>query len=117
MPAVTHRLPGMLLTDHFFSVPLDHANPGGESLSVYAREVVAPRKANEKLPWLVFFQGGPGYQGPRPPATASWLPRALQEYRVLLLDDRGTGRSTPATFQTLARRGGPQAVADYLKFF
>jgi pimeloyl-ACP methyl ester carboxylesterase len=117
MLAVTHRLPGMLLTDHFFSVPLEHANPGGETLTVYAREVVAPRRASDKLPWLVFFQGGPGYQGPRPPANAGWLPRALQEYRVLLLDDRGTGRSTPVTYQTLERRGDAQAVADYLKFF
>ena len=40
MPTITHRLPGMLLTDHFFSVPLDHTDPNGESLSVYAREVL-----------------------------------------------------------------------------
>jgi dienelactone hydrolase len=36
---------------------------------------------------------------------------------VLLLDDRGTGRSTPITHQTLARLGSPQAQADYLKLF
>jgi pimeloyl-ACP methyl ester carboxylesterase len=36
---------------------------------------------------------------------------------VLLLDGRGTGRSTPLTFQTLARLGSPQAQADYLKHF
>jgi len=35
-----------------------------------------------------------------------WLKRALEEYRVLLLDQRGTGRSTPANRQTLARRQG-----------
>jgi pimeloyl-ACP methyl ester carboxylesterase len=36
---------------------------------------------------------------------------------VLLLDERGTGRSTPLTFQTLAHFASPQAQADYLKHF
>ena len=36
---------------------------------------------------------------------------------MLLLDQRGTGRSTPLTFQTLATLGSPQAQADYLKHF
>jgi len=36
---------------------------------------------------------------------------------VLLLDQRGTGRSTPATRLTLAGRPGPQAQADYLARF
>src|SRR5262245_3762345 len=117
MPTVTHALPGMRLTDHFFNIPLDHATPDGERLEVYAREAVAPDRAAEKLPWLVFFQGGPGFSAPRPPALASWLPRALRDYRVLLLDQRGTGRSTPVTTQTLARFPTPQAQADYLKHF
>jgi pimeloyl-ACP methyl ester carboxylesterase len=41
----------------------------------------------------------------------------LKEYRVLLLDQRGTGLSTPVTHQTLARFAAPQAQADYLKQF
>ena len=36
---------------------------------------------------------------------------------MLLLDQRGTGRSTPATRQTLARLGSAQAQADYLAHF
>ena len=36
---------------------------------------------------------------------------------MLLLDQRGTGRSTPLTFQTLARFDSSQAQADYLKHF
>jgi pimeloyl-ACP methyl ester carboxylesterase len=117
MKTITHQLSGLLLTDHIFNIPLDHAAPDGERLEVYAREVVAPNRAAEQLPWLVFFQGGPGLPAPRPPALASWLPRALRQYRVLLLDQRGTGRSTPVTFQTLARFASPQAQADYLKHF
>ena len=85
MPTVTHHLPGLRLTDHFFNIPLDHAAPEGERLEIYAREVVAPSKAEQALPWLVFLQGGPGFPAPRPPALASWLPRALQQFRVLLI--------------------------------
>lgn len=95
-------LPGMVVSDHTFSLPLDHGNPDGETTSVFAREVVAPGRANEKLPFLVFLQGGPGHESPRPPTGASWLQRALQDYRVLLLDQRGTGRSTRLDARTLA---------------
>jgi hypothetical protein len=45
-------------------------------------------------PWLVFLQGGPGFPGPRPYTRSGWVKRALQDYRVLLLDSRGNGGST-----------------------
>jgi len=117
MRTVTHRIPGLILTDHQFAVPLDYARPDGEQITVFAREVIAPGKEDAELPWLVFFQGGPGGEAPRPEDRSGWLKRALQEYRVLLLDDRGTGRSTPVTHQTLARCGSPQAQAEYLARF
>jgi pimeloyl-ACP methyl ester carboxylesterase len=90
---------------------------GGEQIEVFAREVVAPGNEQADLPWLVFFQGGPGLPAPRPIGRESWLDRALRDYRVLLLDQRGTGRSTPATRQTLARLGTAAAQADYLAHF
>ncbi|MFH8384920.1 alpha/beta fold hydrolase [Kitasatospora sp. NPDC018058] len=111
------RLPGIVATDHVFQLPLDHSAPGGEQIDVYAREVVACGREKDDLPWLVFLQGGPGGKAARPLGRDAWLDRALDDYRVLLLDQRGTGRSTPATRQTLARRGGPQAQADYLAHF
>ncbi len=117
MKTVTHRIPGLVLTDHLFNVPLDHAQPKGPAIEVFAREVVAPARENEKLPWLLFFQGGPGFGSPRPGESSGWVKRATQDYRVLLLDDRGTGRSTPVTFQTLAHLQSPRAMADYLKHF
>jgi pimeloyl-ACP methyl ester carboxylesterase len=117
MNNVTHRLPGLLLSDHTFTIPLDHAAPKGEQITVFAREVVRANPDADRLPWLVFFQGGPGFSSPRPPANSGWLKRAVQDYRVLLLDQRGTGLSTPVTFQTLARLGTAQAMADYLKCF
>jgi pimeloyl-ACP methyl ester carboxylesterase len=117
MKTVTHHLPGLVLTDHTFTVPLDHARPEDEQIEVFAREVVAAGREEANLPWLVFLQGGPGFSSPRPLTNEGWLKRALQDYRVLLLDQRGTGRSTPLTFQTLARFTTAQAMADYLKCF
>jgi pimeloyl-ACP methyl ester carboxylesterase len=111
------RHPGTVLTDHVFGVPLDHDRPDGELIEVFAREVVATDKADADLPWLLFLQGGPGFGAQRPDGRESWLDRALNDYRVLLLDQRGTGRSCPANRQTLARLGSAQAQADYLTHF
>jgi pimeloyl-ACP methyl ester carboxylesterase len=105
----------MVVTERTLEVPLDHGAPGGERIEVFAREVVAADKAGEDLPWLVFFQGGPGFEGPRPVdrVSAPWLDRALQEHRVLLLDQRGMGRSTPIGPDD-ARRRTPQELAERL---
>ncbi len=112
----THRIPGLVLRDHSFELPLDYAKPG-QTLSVYVREVIAPGKENANQPYLVYFQGGPGSGAPRPTSNSGWLGRALQDYRVLLLDQRGTGRSTPVTTQALGDLGEPPAQADYLMHF
>jgi pimeloyl-ACP methyl ester carboxylesterase len=114
---MTYRQPGTVLTDRMFAVPLDHSRPGGEQIEVFAREVVAADQAGADLPWLLFLQGGPGFGAQRPQGRDGWLDRALAGYRVLLLDQRGTGRSTPATRQTLVGRGSAQAQADYLACF
>lgn len=118
MPETTVlRHPGTVLTDHFFSVPLDHAEPDGEHIGVYAREVVAAGREKDGLPWLVFLQGGPGGRAPRPLGRDTWLDEALRHYRVLLLDQRGTGRSTPADRRTLPLHGTPGQQADRLAHF
>ncbi len=114
---VTYRQPGTVLTDRTFTVPLDHARPGGDQITIYGREVVAAGSESAHLPWLVFLQGGPGFGAPRPVGRDGWLDRALRDFRVFLLDQRGTGRSTPATRQTLARFPDPAAQASYLAQF
>jgi pimeloyl-ACP methyl ester carboxylesterase len=114
---ITFRQPGTILTDRVFAVPLDHGRPGGEQIEVFGREVVAAGQAGADLPWLLFLQGGPGFPAPRPVGRESWLDRALADYRVLLLDQRGTGRSSPVNRQTLSRLGSAQAQADYLGHF
>jgi pimeloyl-ACP methyl ester carboxylesterase len=111
------RQPGTVLTDHVFAVPLDHSRPDGEQIEIFAREVVGAAQAGTDLPWLLFLQGGPGFGAQRPAGRETWLDRALTQYRVLLLDQRGTGRSSPANRLTLARLGSAQAQAGYLTHF
>ncbi|MFD5698150.1 alpha/beta fold hydrolase [Streptomyces lasiicapitis] len=113
----SYRQPGVVLTDRRFSVPLDHDAPGGERIEVFARECVAAGREDAELPWLVYLQGGPGFGANRFSGKQAWLGRALRDYRVLLLDQRGTGSSTPANRQTLPLRGGPREQADYLAHF
>jgi pimeloyl-ACP methyl ester carboxylesterase len=92
--ATTYPVPGAIFTEREHSVPLDHAQPDGERITVFTREVAAPDGLDR--PYLVFLQGGPGFEAMRPTSPLSgWMKRAVQDYRVLLLDQRGTGRSTP----------------------
>jgi len=114
----TFRIPGLAFTDHVVEVPVDHANPDdGRTLEVFAREVVAAGREQDELPWLLFLQGGPGGKSPRPGGTGDgWLKEAARTHRVLLLDQRGTGRSTPLTGQTVVGRSDAE-IASYLRLF
>jgi len=115
--AVEVRTNGLVLVEHELDVPLDHSAPDGERISVFAREVADPEGRDR--PFLVFFQGGPGSEAPRPtrhPSGPGWLDRALSEFRVLMLDQRGTGRSTPVGPAALAGRS-PAEQAEYLTHF
>ena len=116
MQTAVHRIPGLVVTDHRFTVPLDYAAPKGPTLDVFAREVTTPKAAAD-LPYLVFFQGGPGFGSPRPMEATGWLGKALEHFRVLLLDQRGTGLSTPVLPETLAALGSADAQAEYLTHF
>jgi len=92
--SVTYQVPGAILTEREHRLPLDHARPDGPSITVFTREVAAPDGTDR--PYLVFLQGGPGFEAARPTSPPSgWMARALRDFRVLLLDQRGTGRSTP----------------------
>ena len=97
MRVATYRAPNLVFTEHEFELPLEHAQPGGPTITVFAREVVTPAREHDDLPWLVYLQGGPGFEAPRllKLIEDTWWERALQDYRLLLLDQRGTGRSAP----------------------
>lgn len=114
-------LDGTVITDHWFTVPLDHADPDGRTITVYAREHVHPGPANpapdEDLPWLLYLQGGPGGQGVRQARLGGWMKEAAQRFRILMLDQRGTGRSAPVSRQTLPAEGTAEQQADYLVHF
>jgi pimeloyl-ACP methyl ester carboxylesterase len=96
VPTVSHRAPGLCLTEHTFAVPLDHAAPDGEQIEVFAREVADPDGRDRP-----FSSSSRAARGSRRSArrrrrgAPPWLDRALEEFRVLLLDQRGTGRSSP----------------------
>ncbi|KAL2136034.1 hypothetical protein VTI74DRAFT_5770 [Chaetomium olivicolor] len=124
-----HVLPGQLyVTELFFEVPKNHARPEAGTLKLFGRSVrrhersIVPLSAKEladkeKLPYLVYLEGGPGF-GNRKPQHHALTEIALRRgYQVLYLDYRGTGLSTPINADALLREGGPQEQADYLKLF
>jgi pimeloyl-ACP methyl ester carboxylesterase len=123
------RIPGQLhVTELFFEVPKNHARPEAGTLKLFGRSVrkherpIVPLSASdlakkEKLPYLVYLEGGPGYGNRQPqqhPLTQIALNRG---YQVLYLDYRGTGLSSPINADALVGQGSPQEQANYLKLF
>ena len=106
----------LAVEDHVIEVPLT-ADPADERrISVFAR--VVSREGGAELPLLVYLQGGPGVESPRPsldPHSPPWLPTALEHHRVVFLDQRGTGASSPVDDRSLA--GGDEHLAEYLQHF
>ncbi|UPR36974.1 alpha/beta fold hydrolase [Vibrio cyclitrophicus] len=105
-----------LYRQHSFELPLDYQAKDGQQIQVFARELVDVTKDAQELPWLIYFQGGPGFPSPRVSGQSGWLKRALQNYRVLLLDQRGTGNSTVISHETLAHLS-PEQQVEYLTHF
>ncbi|ARO11873.1 alpha/beta fold hydrolase [Propionibacterium freudenreichii] len=107
-----HSIPGLMTRSIRVDVPLDHINVlDGRRLSIFARVVALPGGTGR--PYLLFLQGGPGHESPRPsldPPTPAWLPRALEDYQLVFLDQRGTGLSDPVSEPI----GAPQDQAEYL---
>jgi pimeloyl-ACP methyl ester carboxylesterase len=116
--SVVVHTPGLVLTEHTLEVPLDHLHPDdGRTIEVFAREVADPDGRDR--PFLLYLQGGPGFEAVRPagrPRGPAWVDRALRDFRVLMLDQRGTGRSTPVGPATLIGLT-PEAQAEYLTHF
>jgi proline iminopeptidase len=118
MPVAEYTIPGMHIRDHILPVPLDWQKPEGATIELFLREVVDPTKRNDDLPLLVFLQGGPGGKSPRPTkGSPSWLAEALKTHRVILPDQRGTGRSTRIEAATMTQFTSGEAAADYLAHF
>lgn len=113
----THKSPGLIVKGHQFEVPLNHEQPDGTTIRIFARELCASNNVNRKAPFIVYLQGGPGFEC-RPPLTRSgWIKSALKKHRVLLLDQRGTGNSTPICAQTIAKIHTASEQAEYMQYF
>jgi pimeloyl-ACP methyl ester carboxylesterase len=113
-----YTIPGMHVRDHVVEVPLDwfdESDPG--RLEIFARELVDPVKRRDDLPVLVYLQGGPGGKGPRPATLEGWVGEALKTHRVVLLDQRGTGRSSRIEGRVISSIGDAAAQAEYLAHF
>ena len=78
----------VLINEHNFVVPLDYENEEDKRYQFFVREIVDEEYGNKGLPYLI-FQGGPGYESPRPITNSGWIKKASQKYRILLLDQRG----------------------------
>ena len=104
----SYHVPGLYVEDHSIDVPLDWrglepmllavgstmrrgAMPAPiagapESIKLFYRVVCAPDRINDDLPLLLFLQGGPGGESPRPlsPTSDGWIEAAVKHFRVVL---------------------------------
>jgi proline iminopeptidase len=88
-----YELPGMVVRAHTVPVPLHRGSDGGAAISLFVRELVHPDRRDD------------------------WISRALQDFRVVLMDQRGTGRSSRVTARRIAAFADPQAAAAQLLAF
>ncbi|KAA8817288.1 alpha/beta fold hydrolase [Bifidobacterium callitrichos] len=128
-----YYVPGLHIEDRSIDVPLDWTGhePGhgfdGEPIKLFYRVVTTPEHVHDDLPLLIFLQGGPGGAGPRllSPQSDGWIEEATKHFRVILPDQRGTGRSNRVDTHTMTRiaaahtgtTDAARAQADYLKLF
>lgn len=104
----------LTVEEHTLTVPLVWSDPSDQrTIDIFAR--VVSRDGGEALPYLIFLQGGPGHEAPRPfhsSTSPAWLDEALAHYRVVMLDQRGTGLSSPVGDADLEQ--GSAFVAEHL---
>jgi proline iminopeptidase len=113
-----YAMTGMRIRDLRLQVPVDWADPHRfGAIDLFAREVVASERAGDDLPLLLFLQGGPGGAGPRPMPNGGWWRTALKTHRLVLIDQRGTGRSSRIDGRTISSFDDPATAADYLACF
>ncbi|KAK9475436.1 Alpha/Beta hydrolase protein [Dipodascopsis tothii] len=120
----SYHVHGIVVHEYMFTLPLDYARPDGDTITVFARRVVPYDEASVddadacKRPFMVYLQGGPGFQCDAPLTNSGRIREVLDKgYQLINLDQRGTGFSSPITPATLERLGSDAAKADYLAQF
>ncbi|OXN00447.1 alpha/beta fold hydrolase [Bifidobacterium vansinderenii] len=127
-----YHVPGLVVEDHAIEVPLDWRgrdpldvvrsgfDESGDdgSIGLFYRVLCAPEHVHDDLPLLVFLQGGPGGQCPRPtgPDDDGWIAEAIRHFRVILPDQRGTGRSTRVEPRSIEGMNARQAAGHLRRF-
>jgi pimeloyl-ACP methyl ester carboxylesterase len=85
-------------------VPLDHSHHARGTLSLAVAQL---HPGSRKLPVLVVLTGGPGQPGASfLPRVETWLGPVAQRYRVVMIDQRGTGGGALQCPQLQAVMGG-----------
>ena len=112
-------VPGIVVIERFFTVPLDYFNDSRGTIQIFARHCVSlsRQKQIDQLPFMVYLQGGPGMEASSQPPSNSGMLKVLMDkgYQVLQLDQRGTGLSTPISGATLVHAVEEQV--EYVKMF
>ena len=97
------------------NVQLDYRYPQQRTITLFARDIYMA--GNEQAELLFFFNGGPGLPCVRDWRNNAWIVEALETFRVILLDQRGTGRSQPVDLMMLDEFSSVDELLDYLIHF
>ncbi|KAJ2910345.1 hypothetical protein GGI21_000967 [Coemansia aciculifera] len=116
----SYIIPGGTVYERFFDCPLDYSQPeSGQAVHVFVRHIVPLGKESQmrELPFILYLQGGPGFECRFPGSVkGGWYSTAISEgYQILLMDQRGTGLSSPINADTLAARFS-DSVADKVDY-
>jgi pimeloyl-ACP methyl ester carboxylesterase len=100
---------------HSVDVPEDWNNPD-QTIEIVVREIQDP--TGVKKPPVLFFQGGPGL-GCRFPVDQKWIKELQKRFRVILMDQRGTGLSHPIDLEAIAKHDAVshQNAIDFLSLY
>ncbi|BAU02173.1 hypothetical protein VIGAN_11162600 [Vigna angularis var. angularis] len=74
-------------------------------MSTQLLEVRDVGKEEQKLPYLLYLQGGPGFECRQPTESSGWVQK------------RGTGLSTSLTVSSMLQFKSAEELADYLNIF
>jgi pimeloyl-ACP methyl ester carboxylesterase len=111
---------GLFIKNHALDAPLFHQNlhyrqpnrKNGEAgrnemIKIFLREIVSMKnkdRASNEMKTLLYLQGGPGFECARVSEKNGWIGEMVERnFRVFLIDQRGTGMSSALTRQKIER--------------